>query len=790
MNFLILLTKFKIFFLFVLILVSSLVTDLFAEICLNDTKDFSDFISPTNKSTTSVYFTLANGHLILGQKDRISIFNGNKWDHIPVNGKILLCSNKANTIFYSGEKEIGYLSTDSSGNFISVRVDEKLPPKYRNLYSNQIINIASVGSTFFFQTPKALLSFRDGKFTILDEDIKSGKIYSTDENLISQTNNGLIKVYSEDLKNIVYSTGFLDICRVIRITGGYFIFGADNFLYKTDLSFVIQSKTLMPLDQFIYPVNPFLVTPKKVPFFHKIKKEDNIHWFNSASSPYISLRNLDEGNYLLKLKKKAGTNSVQDTALVLKTLPPFYFSWMAYLLYSLILLIILFVLYKTFSLKLSRPKSVIEIKSEEITSEAIPSDSGRLPESVKKDRWDKFEMVTVLFSDIQGFSKIAESMNPEVLIDELDKFFFHFDSVVEKYNIEKIKTIGDAYMAAGGIPQVNVCNPVEVVLAALEMQQFMKDLKNSRAEIWDLRIGIHSGPVIAGVIGFKKRSYDIWGDTVNTASRMESSGEPGKVNISGVTYDLVKDFFVCEYRGRLPVKYKGNIDMYFVKGIRPNFSSKNDGVPNRKFFIKLQTLRLQDVEKAVFQKFETDLPENNYFHNIEFARHQYEYARLIVKSEQLDAEESLLVLTASLLMNTGYSMTPENHEIKSAEFARTLLPEFQYSEKQITIISNLILSIKVPSDSQTLTEKLLNDISMEYLGRKDFLSQYRLLFRELKLKGAAVTVKEFKKQQIKILMDHNYFTSTAKRLQEVPRDDQIKRIHDDEWSEDEESDGV
>jgi len=115
----------------------------------------------------------------------------------------------------------------------------------------------------------------------------------------------------------------------------------------------------------------------------------------------------------------------------------------------------------------------------------------------------KYEMVTVLFSDIQGFTKIAEQMNPEALIDQLDNFYFHFDSVVEKYNIEKIKTIGDAYMCAGGIPEKNKTNPVEVVLAALEVQDYMRELKKKNAEIWDVRIGIHTGPVIAGVIGHK-----------------------------------------------------------------------------------------------------------------------------------------------------------------------------------------------------------------------------------------------------------------------------------------------
>ena len=234
----------------------------------------------------------------------------------------------------------------------------------------------------------------------------------------------------------------------------------------------------------------------------------------------------------------------------------------------------------------------------------------------------KYNFVTVLFSDIQGFTQIAEEMNPEVLIDELDKFFFHFDSVVEKYRIEKIKTIGDAYMCAGGIPEKNRTNPVEVILAALEMQEYMKNLKEASLiqgmKYWDIRIGIHTGTVIAGVVGHKKLSYDIWGDTVNIASRMESSGEAGKINISGATYEFVKDFFICEHRGKMPVKYKGELDMYFVKEIIPELSD-DQGFPNNRFRFKMQLIKLQDVEETVNKMFIDDAPPNLWFHNAQLA---------------------------------------------------------------------------------------------------------------------------------------------------------------------------
>jgi adenylate cyclase len=188
----------------------------------------------------------------------------------------------------------------------------------------------------------------------------------------------------------------------------------------------------------------------------------------------------------------------------------------------------------------------------------------------------EYEMVSVLFTDFKGFTSIAENMTPEQLVEELDHCFLEFDLIIDKYNIEKIKTIGDSYMCAGGIPLPNSTNPVDVVLAALEIQAYMDRLKLERLakgkEVWELRLGIHTGKVVAGVIGKNKFAYDIWGDTVNVASRMESSGAPGKVNISGTTYELVKDLFNCTYRGKIQAKNKGEIDMYFVDSIKSSES--------------------------------------------------------------------------------------------------------------------------------------------------------------------------------------------------------------------------
>lgn len=175
-------------------------------------------------------------------------------------------------------------------------------------------------------------------------------------------------------------------------------------------------------------------------------------------------------------------------------------------------------------------------------------------------------MVTIIFTDFKGFTTMSESTTPIKLVRELNEIFAYFDELCAKYNIEKIKTIGDAYMAVGGLPESNETHPFDAAEMALAMRDYIarraKDPANLPLEI---RIGIHSGPVIAGVIGRKRTVYDLWGDSVNIASRMESSGLAGKVNISSATYKLVKDRYKCEPRGEVEIKGKGPMATYFVE---------------------------------------------------------------------------------------------------------------------------------------------------------------------------------------------------------------------------------
>ena len=387
----------------------------------------------------------------------------------------------------------------------------------------------------------------------------------------------------------------------------------------------------------------------------------------------------------------------------------------------------------------------------------------------------RFDLATVLFSDIQGFTKIAEQLNPESLIDELDIFFYHFDTVVEKYNIEKIKTIGDAYMCAGGIPHENHTNPVEVVLAALEMQLFMKNMKHHKGEMWDLRIGIHTGSVIAGVVGHKKLSYDIWGDTVNTASRMESSCTPGKINISGHTYDFIKDYFICEYRGKMPVKYKGNIDMYYVNGIKPDLEKPFNKLPISKLDIKLQTLRIFDLENYILEQFEKYNNPDLTFHNLKNTVDLYIHTDLFSRAEKLPEWENIIVLTAALLINIGYLIDYENHIDETIRLTKSILPKFKYIDEQIEEICNLINTVEKNETVTTITHKILFDARYSYIGRVDYIDVITEMYKEAK-HFSSIKFDQWQKQQINILENFSFYTRAANTLREEFSDEQIKKI--------------
>ncbi|MGZ3939778.1 MAG: adenylate/guanylate cyclase domain-containing protein, partial [Flavisolibacter sp.] len=209
-------------------------------------------------------------------------------------------------------------------------------------------------------------------------------------------------------------------------------------------------------------------------------------------------------------------------------------------------------------------------RSDELLLNILPAEVMMELKKTGRTTARNYDLATVMFVDFKDFTLISNSLTPEDLVSAIDRYFEVFDTIIAEHDVEKIKTIGDAYLCAGGLPQPNTKNPVEMVDVAFKFLRAVEQLKKERAVEnkfgFEIRIGIHSGPLIAGVVGIRKFAYDIWGDAVNTAARMQQNGCEGKINISGTTYELVKHRFYCTPRGRIEAKNKGLVDMYFVDG--------------------------------------------------------------------------------------------------------------------------------------------------------------------------------------------------------------------------------
>jgi class 3 adenylate cyclase len=219
-------------------------------------------------------------------------------------------------------------------------------------------------------------------------------------------------------------------------------------------------------------------------------------------------------------------------------------------------------------------------KSEKLLLNILPEDTAKELKASGKVKAKQYDSVTVLFTDFKGFTSYSEKLSPEALVETVDFYFSKFDTIINKHGLEKIKTIGDAYMCAGGLHDTKEDHAQRMVKAAFEIADFVEETKKDVAAselTFDIRIGINTGPVVAGVVGTNKFAYDIWGDTVNVASRMESMSEPGKINVSNSTFELIKSNFDCDYRGEIEAKNRGKIKMYFVKEAKSELLSITNG---------------------------------------------------------------------------------------------------------------------------------------------------------------------------------------------------------------------
>ncbi len=341
---------------------------------------------------------------------------------------------------------------------------------------------------------------------------------------------------------------------------------------------------------------PFYLKSNGTEYQYRIEGlRDN--WSRWSDNPEIDPGNIPPGDYVLQVRARNILGEVSEIKTMAFSVPQLLFlRWYFLVLYfALLTVFILFIIkYRERSLKetqrileekvAQRTSDLAEAKekTEELLLNILPKETADELQSSGRATARHYNQVSVLFTDFKGFTQFAESTKPQDLVDELHRYFVKFDEIIGKYHLEKIKTIGDAYMCAGGVPIRNNSNAIAITLAALEIRDFMTQIaaeKRAKNElVLEIRIGIHTGPLTAGVVGMKKFAYDIWGDTVNTASRMESSSQPGKINVSGTTHELIKKYFNTEFRGKKEAKGKGLVDMYFVNDIKPEYSEKGEGI--------------------------------------------------------------------------------------------------------------------------------------------------------------------------------------------------------------------
>jgi class 3 adenylate cyclase/ligand-binding sensor domain-containing protein/predicted metal-dependent HD superfamily phosphohydrolase len=425
-------------------------------------------------------------------------------------------------------------------------------------------------------------------------------------------------------------------------------------------------------------------------------------------------------------------------------------------------------------------------KSEKLLRNIIPESTAEELKNNGRAEARAYKMVSVLFTDFVGFTKIAEGLKPTELVNKLDIYFRKFDEIIVRNNLEKIKTIGDAYMCAGGVPLRNATNPIDAVLAALQIQDYMQRLKHQAiangTEYWDLRLGINTGEVTAGVIGTQRFAYDIWGATVNQAQRMEMMGEPGKVTISGATFKHIEPYFECSYRGKVQSKSKGWIEMYTVERIKPELSINGEGlIANNRLqqIVNLhQSSRINyyKAEKSVLKILEKGLSKKLHYHCIEHTKDVVRAVERYALMEDVTDEGLFLLKSAATYHDAGFVESYEDNEYIGARMAEEMLPKFGYSQAHIDQIKALIFVTQIPHTPTNKLEEIMCDADLDYLGRADFHEIADKLRRELREHGKLSSDRAWDETQVAFLSGHTYFTKTAIASRQAKKEQNLQEV--------------
>lgn len=399
----------------------------------------------------------------------------------------------------------------------------------------------------------------------------------------------------------------------------------------------------------------------------------------------------------------------------------------------------------------------------------------------------RVENGVVLFTDFVDFSVKAKKQKPLRLLQRLEKYFTEFDQIIAKYNLEKIKTIGDAYMALSGVTENKPKPAVRACLAALEIREFMrKERELAQAlgkEFWEIRIGLHMGPLVAGIIGSTKFSFDVWGDTVNIASRAEAVSKKGHITITSSIEERVRKYFRSTSRGIIEIQKRGgSFEMFYLDELEPKYALNPEGNFANSLLrniCDLPTMDFLQMREHILNRLKSLLPEDISYHDLPHTLNVEKAAQRYAKLEGLSQEETYLLRTAALFHDAGFIQQYKDNEIFGANIASATLPGFGYTEFQINIIRKMILSTSYHVKPVTLLEQIMCDSDHDYLGRPDYHDIAKKLRQEMSDYGKTFTDLEWIDFQLRYLDNkHVYYTDSAKNIRLQGKNIRIKELQE------------
>ncbi|MCC6701950.1 MAG: response regulator [Fluviicola sp.] len=391
----------------------------------------------------------------------------------------------------------------------------------------------------------------------------------------------------------------------------------------------------------------------------------------------------------------------------------------------------------------------------------------------------------VIFTDFVDFSMKSKSIKPLKLVKKLEFYFTRFDQIVERYKVEKIKTIGDAYMALAGVTEDNDEPVLRACMAALEMRDFMRNERDvARAlkrDFWEIRIGVHVGPLVAGIIGSNKYSFDIWGDTVNIAARAQQYSAVDEITVTNAVMDEIKDFVVGVHLGHVPIKKRGGtMEVFSLDRLKDEHSLYGDGkFPNVELRKKctISSVDFEHMRNDIINRLKSNLPEEVIYHDLHHTLNVEKAAMRLGRLEGLDEEEMLLLRTAALYHDAGFIFTYHKNELHGVRLMEKTLPRFGYDGDQIAKIRSMILATANEETPVTLLEQLMCDADHDYLGRADYYVVSSKLREEIATFGKVMTEEEWLDFQIRFLEnDHHYYSITAINIRERAKKNRLQEL--------------